>query len=93
MREGDVFALLKDFLLVLQTISTSLKQMAPVEEGEEEDLLVLAFEQLAIAFKLKFDKAFDIKKEYKAKVKKSRDGVGSVDNQISGLLCDPQSQL
>ena len=68
VREGEVFALLKDFLLVLQTISTSLKQMAPVEEGEEEDLLVLAFEQLAIAFKLKFDKAFDIKKEYKAKV-------------------------
>jgi len=67
VREGEVFALLKDFLLVLQTISTSLKQMAPVEEGEEEDLLVLAFEQLAIAFKLKFDKAFDIKKEYKAK--------------------------
>ena len=68
MREGEVFALLKDFLLVLQTISTSLKQMAPVEEGEEEDLLVLAFDQLASAFKLKFDKAFDIKKEYKAKV-------------------------
>ena len=42
--------------------------MAPVEEGEEEDLLVLAFDQLASAFKLKFDKAFDIKKEYKAKV-------------------------
>merc|ERR1719234_1587656 len=38
-----------------------------VREGEEEDLLVLAFDQLAIAFKLKFDKAFDIKKEYKAK--------------------------
>merc|ERR1711990_1357327 len=57
VREGEVFALLKDFLLVLQTISTSLKQMAPVEEGEEEDLLVLAFDQLAIAFK----------KEYKAK--------------------------
>merc|ERR1719184_270192 len=44
-----------------------MKQMVPREEGEEEDLLVQAFEQLAIAFKLKFDKAFDIKKEYKAK--------------------------
>ena len=71
VREGDVFALLKDFLLVLQTISTSMKQMVPREEGEEgeeEDLLVQAFEQLAISFKFKFDKAFDIKKEYKAKV-------------------------
>ena len=68
VREGEVFALLKDFLLVLQTISTSMKQMVPREEGEEEDLLVQAFEQLAISFKFKFDKAFDIKKEYKAKV-------------------------
>ena len=70
VREGEVFALLKDFLLVLQTISTSMKQMVPREEGEEEDLLVQAFEQLAISFKFKFDKAFDIKKEYKAKVGK-----------------------
>ena len=62
-----MFALLKDFMLVLQTISSSLKQM--VREGdEEEDLLMVAFDQLAMSFKLKFDKAFDIRKEYKAKV-------------------------
>ena len=44
------------------------------------NLVLIAFEQLAIAFKLKFDKAFDIKKEYKAKVKKSRQMVGSVNS-------------
>jgi len=66
VREGEVFALLKEFMLVLQTISSSLKQM--VREGEEEeDLLMVAFDQLSMSFKLKFDKAFDIRKEYKAK--------------------------
>lgn len=66
VREGEVFNLLKEFLLVLQTISTSLKQMAPGED-EQPDLLILAFEQLAESFKFRFDKAFDIRKEYKAK--------------------------
>merc|ERR1711962_1064790 len=66
VREGNVFNLLKEFLIVLQTISTSLKQMAPGEE-DEEDLLILAFEQLTDSFKMRFDKAFDIRKDYKAK--------------------------
>ena len=67
VREGEVFQKLKDFLLVLETISTSLKQvnhpststpahfqMAPGEREEKEnDLLVQAFVQLAVSFKLR----------------------------------------
>jgi hypothetical protein len=70
VREGEVFNLLKEFMLVLNTISSSLQQMAPGDKDDKDrevDLLIQAFQQLADTFKLKFDKAFDIRKEYKAK--------------------------
>ena len=46
--------MLRDGLLVLKTLSTSLSEMA----GNKEDLLVLAFNQLGDMFEEKFYEAF-----------------------------------
>ena len=50
---GDAFNLLKDFMLVLKSISVSLKEMAP-EDGDE---VVNAFTQLAEEYESKFHEA------------------------------------
>ena len=54
LQEGELFNLLRDALLVLQTLSTSLEEMAE----SKDDLLVMAFHQLKGNFEEKFYKAF-----------------------------------
>ena len=54
LQEGELFNLLRDALLVLQTLSTSLQEMAE----NHDDLLVMAFNQLKGNFEEKFYKAF-----------------------------------
>ncbi len=54
LQEGEVFSLLKESLLVLKTLSTSLQEMAQ----EKEDLLVMAFDQLTNKFEDMFYAAF-----------------------------------
>lgn len=53
LMEGDAYNLLKDFMLVLKSISVSLTEMAP-EDGDE---VVIAFTQLAEEFESKFHEA------------------------------------
>ena len=53
LMEGEAYNSLKDFMLVLKSISVSLTEMAP-EDGDE---VVIAFKQLAEEFEEKFNKA------------------------------------
>ncbi|KAM8971136.1 probable ATP-dependent RNA helicase DDX60 isoform X2 [Sarcophilus harrisii] len=50
--EGEAYVLLKDFSLILQSISVSLRELCE----DETDDVVLAFEQLSNSFKEKLDK-------------------------------------
>ncbi|XP_036170756.1 probable ATP-dependent RNA helicase DDX60 isoform X1 [Myotis myotis] len=52
MNEGDAYELLKDFSLTLQSISVSLRELCE----NEDDNVVLAFEQLSKTFSEKFNK-------------------------------------
>ena len=54
---GDVFNLLKDFLLVIKSIHVSLSELGP-EDGD--DVVIAAFGQLADEFSSVFNKAFNI---------------------------------
>ncbi|XP_027622591.1 probable ATP-dependent RNA helicase DDX60 isoform X2 [Tupaia chinensis] len=51
MNEGDAYQLLKDFLLTIQSISVSLRELCE----NEDDNVVLAFEQLSQNFREKFE--------------------------------------
>jgi hypothetical protein len=51
LMEGDAYNLLKDFVLVLKSISVSLAELAP---EDRDDDVVAAFTQLAEEFELKF---------------------------------------
>jgi hypothetical protein len=53
LMQGDAFNLLKDFMLVLQSISVSLTELAP-EDGDD---VVAAFTQLAQEFQSNFREA------------------------------------
>ena len=53
LMEGEAYNSLKDFMLVLKSISVSLTEMGP-EDGDE---VVRAFTQLAEEFEEKFHKA------------------------------------
>ncbi|XP_074085103.1 putative ATP-dependent RNA helicase DDX60 isoform X2 [Macrotis lagotis] len=50
--EGEAYVLLKNFSLILQAISVSLRELCE----DEDDNVVLAFEQLSSSFKAKLDK-------------------------------------
>ncbi|XP_036137795.1 probable ATP-dependent RNA helicase DDX60 isoform X2 [Molossus molossus] len=52
MNEGDAYELLKDFSLTIQSISVSLRELCE----NEEDNVVLAFEQLSKTFREKLNK-------------------------------------
>lgn len=52
MNEGLAYQLLKDFALTIQSISVSLRELCV----NEEDNVVLAFEQLSKSFLEKFNK-------------------------------------
>uniref|UniRef100_A0A6I8N6V5 DExD/H-box helicase 60 n=1 Tax=Ornithorhynchus anatinus TaxID=9258 RepID=A0A6I8N6V5_ORNAN len=52
---GEVFLLLRDFLLTIQSISISLSELCE----KEDDDVVLAFKQLSSSFKAKLDKVSD----------------------------------
>ncbi len=53
LMEGSAFHLLKDFMLVLESISVSLTELAP-EDGDD---VVRAFTQLAEEFQSQFEEA------------------------------------
>ena len=53
LKEGEAYNSLKDFMLVLKSISVSLTEMAPVDDDE----VVIAFTQLAEEFEAKFHEA------------------------------------
>ena len=53
LMEGEAYNSLKDFMLVLKSISVSLTEMGPVDG----DKVVIAFTQLAEEFEAKFHKA------------------------------------
>jgi len=55
IKAGDVFTLLKDFYLIIKSISCSLEELGP-----ETDNVVLAFKQLAQEFGKKFNSQFNI---------------------------------
>ncbi|XP_012372157.2 probable ATP-dependent RNA helicase DDX60 [Octodon degus] len=52
LHTGEAYTLLKDFLLTIKSISVSLRELCE----NEEDNVVLAFEQLSESYKEKFDK-------------------------------------
>ena len=54
LMEGDAYNFLKDFMLVLKSISVSLTELGP-KDGN--DVVVAAFTQLAEEFQLKFHEA------------------------------------
>lgn len=54
IKAGEVFQLLKDFILLIKSICTSLEELGP-----ECDNVVLAFKQLAQEYANKFKKQFD----------------------------------
>ena len=56
LMEGSAFHLLKDFMLVLKSISVSLTELAP-EDGD--DVVVKAFTQLAEEFQSQFEANFN----------------------------------
>uniref|UniRef100_A0A6I8PLM8 DExD/H-box helicase 60 n=1 Tax=Ornithorhynchus anatinus TaxID=9258 RepID=A0A6I8PLM8_ORNAN len=55
LHRGEVFLLLRDFLLTIQSISISLSELCE----KEDDDVVLAFKQLSSSFKAKLDKVSD----------------------------------
>ncbi|XP_038611250.1 probable ATP-dependent RNA helicase DDX60 isoform X2 [Tachyglossus aculeatus] len=55
LHRGEVFLLLKDFLLTIQSISVSLSELCE----KEDDNVVLAFKQLSSSFKARLDKVND----------------------------------
>ncbi|KAM7443056.1 putative ATP-dependent RNA helicase ddx60 [Porites harrisoni] len=55
IRPGEVFNALKDFYLVIRSVSCSLEELGP-----ETDNVVLAFKQLAEEFGAKFRKQYDV---------------------------------
>ena len=56
LMRGDVFNLLKDFLMVIKSIHVSLSELAPAD-GDE---VILAFKQLDEEYTNVFNKAFNI---------------------------------
>ncbi|XP_055970196.1 probable ATP-dependent RNA helicase DDX60 isoform X2 [Sorex fumeus] len=52
LNEGDAYLLLKDFMLTIESISVSLRELCE----DEEDSVVLAFEQLSETYAEKFNK-------------------------------------
>jgi hypothetical protein len=55
LMEGDAYNLLKDFVLVLKSISVSLAELAPEDrDDDDDDDVVAAFTQLADDFELTF---------------------------------------
>ncbi len=55
LMQGDAFHLVKDFMLVLKSISVSLTELAP-EDGDD---VIKAFTQLAEEFQSQFAANFD----------------------------------
>ena len=53
LMQGDVYQLLKDFKLVLKSISVSLTELSP-----ENDEVIQAFTQLVEEFDVKFEEAY-----------------------------------
>ena len=58
IKSGDVFHLLKDFLLVIKSIHVSLSQLGP-DDGD--DAVIAAFGQLSDEYTSLFNKTFKIR--------------------------------